>query len=310
MSKLSDVYLIYNPKDDVSLERVINTPKRGIGPKVLEKLNYASRERNISLFEAIEEGKELVFKNMILSLIEDSKNMSLTELIDSVLEKSGMRRELETGILEDEIRLENLEEFKSISTNFEANGIYDLGEFLENIALVSDVGQYKEVENGVNVMTLHSAKGLEFDIVFIPGMEEGIFPHFRSFESGEELEEERRLCYVGITRSKKELYLLNTNSRMLFGKINRNIPSRFIDEISPDLIESNLKEVRKVNFIDSQYEEGLNEDLKTGDNVIHDKFGEGVVVNIDGSIATIAFRHGVGIKSLASNHKSLKKICK
>ena len=307
---ISYLYLIYNPKDDVSLERVINTPKRGIGPKVLEKLNYASRERNISLFEAIEEGKELVFKNMILSLVEDSKNMSLTELIDSVLEKSGMRRELETGILEDEIRLENLEEFKSISTNFEANGIYDLGEFLENIALVSDVGQYKEVENGVNVMTLHSAKGLEFDIVFIPGMEEGIFPHFRSFESGEELEEERRLCYVGITRSKKELYLLNTNSRMLFGKINRNIPSRFIDEISPDLIESNLKEVRKVNFIDSQYEEGLNEDLKTGDNVIHDKFGEGVVVNIDGSIATIAFRHGVGIRSLASNHKSLKKICK
>lgn len=304
---ISYLYLIYNKNDDVSLLRVINTPKRGIGPKVIEKLEKISNQKNISLFDSIEEGKELVFQNMILSLIEESKNISLTELVDLVLDKSGLRRELENGNDIEKSKLENLEEFKSITKNFEENGIYNLGEFLESIALVSDMGQYKNVNNGVNAMTLHSAKGLEFDIVFLPGMEEGIFPHFRSFEKIEELEEERRLCYVGITRARKELYLLNTNARTLYGKTNRAIPSRFIDEITPDLLESNINEVNKISFINNQYEEGRNENLKIGDNVIHDKFGEGVVVNIDGTIATIAFRHGVGIKSLASNHKALKK---
>ena len=301
------LYLIYNKNDDVSLTRVINTPKRGIGPKVLEKLGKISNQKNISLFDSISEGKELVFKNMINSLIEDSKNMSLTDLIDSVLSKTGMRKELEEGNDIEKSKLENLEEFKSITKNFEENEIYNLGEFLENIALVSDMGQYKEVKDGVNVMTLHSAKGLEFNIVFLPGMEEGIFPHFRSFEKPEELEEERRLCYVGITRARKELYLLNTSTRTLYGKTNRTIPSRFIEEITPSLLETNINEVNKISFVSNQYEEGRNEDIKTGDNVVHDKFGEGVVVNIDGIIATIAFKHGVGIRSLAANHKALHK---
>ena len=305
---ISYLNLIYNENDDVSLVRVINTPKRGIGPKVIEKLEKISNVENVSLFEAISEGKELLFKEMILSLKEASKDLSLTSFIDLVLEKTGMKKELEENAsMENEIRLENLEEFKSITKTFEEKGIYTLGEFLDNIALVSDMGQYKEVSNGVNVMTLHSAKGLEFDIVFLPGMEEGVFPHFRSFESEEEIEEERRLCYVGITRAKKELYLLNASSRLLFGKINRNIPSRFIDEISSDLIESETKEVFKVTLTKNMYEDGSEKNIKPGDNVIHDKFGEGVVIKIEKDLATIAFRHGVGIKMLSINHKALKK---
>ena len=161
------------------------------------------------MFDAIESGKELEFKKLILELQEDAKTLSLSELIEDVLVKSGLRREYELDkSLESDSKIENLNEFKSVAVAFEESGIYDLSTFLENILLVSDEGQYKENKENINLMTLHSAKGLEFKVVFILGMEEGIFPHSRSFESASELEEERRLCYVGITRAKKILYLL------------------------------------------------------------------------------------------------------
>lgn len=299
--------LIYNKDDSISLERVINVPKRGIGIKSVENLRNKSVSMNTSMFDAIESGKELEFKNIVLDLIEDSKNMSLPELVNQVLEKSGIKKELKTNYsLENDIRLENLEEFKSITVNFEEKGIYNLGDFLESIALVSDIGQYKDVTNAVNLMTIHSAKGLEFDVVFILGMEEGIFPHIRSFESENEMEEERRLAYVGITRAKKILYILNSKKRLLFGKTNVNMPSRFINEIDDEFIESN--ELKENNNI---YDEMYNEEaviLNVGDHVNHDIFGEGVVIFLDGSIAKIAFSHKYGIKQIAINHKSLKKL--
>ena len=302
------LHLIYNTNDDVSLERVINVPKRGIGLKTLERLRTESNISDVSMFETISSGKDLEFKNLILDLKEESKNTNLSGLVDLILDKTGMRSELEeSDTLESQIRLENLEEFKSITLSFEEKGIYNLEEFLENISLVSDMREYKEVEDGVSLMTLHSAKGLEFNDVFLVGLEEGIFPHMRSMESESELEEERRLCYVGITRAKKHLYLLNTRHRTLFGKSSSNIPSRFIGEISSDLIESNIVENKTIKT-GEMYESGRNDDLNVGDRVRHERYGDGVVVKIDGSLATIAFGFKDGIKQLAKNHKSLKKI--
>ena len=302
------LHLIYNNSDDASLERVINVPKRGIGLKTIENLRNFAKVEDISMFEAILSGKELEFKKIILDLIEESKNTNLSGLIDLILDKTGMRKELtESNTLESEIRLENLEEFKSVALAFEERGIFSLEEFLENISLVSDMNDYKSVENGVNLMTLHSAKGLEFDTVFLVGLEEGIFPHMRSFENESELEEERRLMYVGITRAKKNLYLLNTKRRTLFGKTTQNIPSRFIDEIDPELIESNIVKEKHIDT-NEMYESGRNDDLMVGDRIIHDKYGEGVVVKVDGGLATIAFGFKDGIKQLAKNHKSIKKL--
>ncbi len=300
--------LIYNPKDNESLERIINVPKRKIGNKTIEKIREKANDAGISMFEAIKDGSALDFKNLILKLIDESKKLNLSDLIDQILNLSGMKNELETmGDLDSEIRLENLEEFKSIALAFEERGIYSLEEFLENIALVSDFGQYKEVDDCVNVMTLHSAKGLEFDVVFLTGMEENVFPHFRSMDNEDELEEERRLCYVGITRAKEKLYLLNAKKRTLFGRTDMNSPSRFVQEITPDLLDSSEVNVNAVVSND-MYDEERNSELKVGDKVKHTKYGYGIVVQIEGSIASIAFNHNVGVVKIMKTHKSLEKV--
>ncbi len=302
--------LIYNTNDSVSLERVINTPKRGIGTKTIDTIREKANMNDISLFDAIDSGKELEFKKLILELIEDSKTMNLSDLIEDVLVKTGLRREYELDkSIESDTKVENLNEFKSLAVNFEDNGIYDLSTFLENIMLVSDKGQYAEDDNNVNIMTLHSAKGLEFNIVFILGMEEGIFPHSRSFELAKELEEERRLCYVGITRAKKKLYLLSARTRTLYGRTSGTIESRFIKEIDPTLINIKNESVKKDENkkVSNMYSNKTVDGLKAGDTVIHTIFGEGVIIKISGDIATIAFKYGVGIKSIAANHKYLSK---
>ena len=302
--------LIYNTNDSVSLERVINTPKRGIGTKTIDNIRDKANMNDISLFDAIDSGKELEFKKLILELIEDSKTMNLSDLIEDVLVKTGLRREYELDkSIESDTKVENLNEFKSLAVNFEDNGIYDLSTFLENIMLVSDKGQYAEDDHNVNIMTLHSAKGLEFNIVFILGMEEGIFPHSRSFESAKELEEERRLCYVGITRAKKKLYLLSARTRTLYGRTSGTIESRFIKEIDSSLMNIKNESVKKNENkkVGNMYSDKSVDGLKAGDTVVHTIFGEGVIVKISGGIATIAFKYGVGIKSIAANHKYLSK---
>ena len=307
---ISYMHLIYNNNDDASLERVINVPRRGIGSKTIERLRSEASISDKSMFEVVSSGKELGFKNLIIDLTNESKNTDLVGLVDVILDKTGIRKELEEkNDLESEIRLENLNEFKSIALAFQEKGIFSLEEFLENISLVSDKNEYKEVDDGINLMTLHSAKGLEFNDVFLVGMEEGIFPHNRSFESESELEEERRLCYVGITRAKDHLWLMNAKKRTLFGQVSMNFPSRFIKEINSDLIDKEESVSLKNNsYIGNMYERDLNDDLKVGDKVVHDKFGEGVVVKIDGSVATIAFGYMYGIKNLAKNHKSIKRV--
>ena len=307
---ISYMHLIYNNNDDASLERVINVPRRGIGSKTIERLRSEASISDKSMFEVVNSGKELGFKNLIIDLTNESKNTDLVGLVDVILDKTVIRKELEEkNDLESEIRLENLNEFKSIALAFQEKGIFSLEEFLENISLVSDKNEYKEVDDGINLMTLHSAKGLEFNDVFLVGMEEGIFPHNRSFESESELEEERRLCYVGITRAKEHLWLMNAKKRTLFGQVSMNFPSRFIKEINSDLIDKEESVSLKNNsYIGNMYERDLNDDLKVGDKVVHDKFGEGIVVKIDGSVATIAFGYMYGIKNLAKNHKSIKRV--
>ena len=300
--------LIYNPCDSVSLERIINVPKRGIGAKSIENLRKKATENNISMFDAIDSGKELEFKKMILKLQEFSLNGNLSDLIEEILSTTGLRMEYEINkSLENEAKVENLNEFKTVALMFEESGIYDLQTFLENIALVSDRGQYNNDGDEVSIMTLHSAKGLEFNVVFLLGMEEGLFPHNRSFNSLSNLEEERRLCYVGITRAKEKLYLLSARQRTIFGKTSGTIESRFIREINGDLINkiSSVKEHEEKRVVGNMY--NSSSEIKTGDNVIHTVFGEGVVVNISGGIATIAFKKGIGVKSIAANHKYLTK---
>ena len=305
--------LIHNSKDNVSLLRVINTPKRGIGLKTIENLTTKADEEGISIFEAIDKGKELEFKNLIERLKEVSEELTLTELIDKVLDATGMKKELEDeGTLESEVRLENLEEFKSITKSFEEReGLVSLEEFLLEISLISDVEEYKNDPNRISLMTVHSVKGLEFNHVFVVGLEEGIFPHMNSLMESSDIEEERRLCYVAITRAKDDLHFVNARRRTLFGKEQINPVSRFISEIEPDLLETNVKEElskpeEKIEVGEMFREEEV--DYKVGDFVYHETFGTGKVVEVTNTLVSVAFKHPYGIKKLMKNHKKLSKV--
>ena len=305
--------LIHNSKDNVSLLRVINTPKRGIGLKTIENLTERADLEGISMYDAITSGKELEFKNTIEKLKAISSDLTLTELIDKVLDASGLRAELEAEkTLEAEVRLENLEEFKSITKSFEEReGLISLEEFLLEISLISDVEEYKDDPNRISLMTVHSVKGLEFNHVFVVGMEEGIFPHMNSLMENSELEEERRLCYVAITRAKDDLHLVNARRRTLFGKEQINPVSRFLGEISSDLIETNVKDdlpqkVEKIEDKDIFREEEV--DYQVGDYVYHESFGTGRVVEVTNTLVSVAFKHPHGIKKLMKNHKKLSKV--
>lgn len=304
---ISYLKLIYNQNDDVSLMRVINVPKRQIGPKTIENLAVKAATNGTSMYEAIDSGKELEFKKIIENIKKQSEDISLTDLVDLILKESGMKRELENEkTLEAEVRLENLEEFKSITKNFEENnGIISLEEFLMEISLVSDIEEHKNNTDVVTLMTIHSAKGLEFNHVFIIGLEEGIFPHTNCMDSADEIEEERRLCYVAVTRAKQTLTLVNAKRRMLYGNTNTNPPSRFIEEIDKKYLDSDVKEeapkIKRTDMIDEDAT------YSVGDKVIHDKYGEGIIVAV-GSILTIAFSHKYGIIKIMKGHKSIRKV--
>ena len=210
--------LIYNKDDDVSLMRIINVPRRKIGKMTIDKLREKANDLKVSLYDAIDSGKELEFKNLIEELRSQKDEMTLANFIQLVLDKTNLIKELESeNTIEAETRIENLNEFKTIAIQFEENyGIISLEDFLNEISLVADITEYKN-NDGITLMTVHSAKGLEFDNVFIVGLEESIFPHMNSFDSNEQLEEERRLCYVAITRAKKRLWLVNAEVRIIYG---------------------------------------------------------------------------------------------
>ena len=304
---LAYLKLIYNKDDDVSLSRIINVPRRKIGKTTLDKLKEKANNLNISLFDAIDSGKELEFKNLILELNSGKDEMSLSNFISLVLDKTGLIKELESeNTIEAETRIENLKEFKTIAIQFEENyGIISLEDFLNEISLVADITEYKD-NDGITLMTIHSAKGLEFDNVFIVGLEESIFPHLNSFDSSEQLEEERRLCYVAITRARKNLWLVNAEVRLIYGNKVKNPESRFINEISDELLaKDKVFEEKKINIsenVDTTIE------YKIGEHIYFDMYGKGVIVGIKDKILTVAFKHPYGIKLLMKGHKKIRKV--
>lgn len=310
---LAYLKLIANPSDDVSLERVINEPKRKIGDKTIENLREKARSLNISMFEAIDSGKELEFKNLILNLIEISKDTSITGLIDKTLELSKMKETYENDkSLESDIRLENLMEFRSVSETYEKEtGNVNLSDFLMEVSLVSDAAEYSADADAVTLMTVHSAKGLEFKVVFIIGLEENIMPISKALYDDEELEEERRLMYVAITRAKEKLYLLNAGRRMLYGNMQMNPPSRFISEISDNLLDKeetkNEMHLLKTKLLYSD-DNTSGEEFKNGDIVTHLTFGKGVVVSVDDKFIIIAFHQRFGVKKFLKNYKGIRKV--
>lgn len=254
---ISYLNLIANPSDNISYERVINEPKRGVGPGTLEKIRDFASSQEMSLLDASAnillspvKGKAAQavydFANMLLDLRERLDDFTVTELVETVLEKTGYSAALAAqATLESQARIENIEEFLSVTKNFDESpdnpadesGLDKLSRFLNDLALIADTDDGDTESSEVTLMTLHAAKGLEFPVVFLVGMEENVFPLSRASEDEDELEEERRLAYVGITRAEKILYLTNANSRMLYGKTNYNQPTRFLREISSDLLD-------------------------------------------------------------------------
>jgi len=253
---ISYLNLIANPSDNISYERVVNEPKRGVGPGTVEKIRDFASSQEISLLDASAnimlspvKGKAAQavyeFANLILDLRDRLDDYSLTELVELVLKKTGYSAALAAqATLESQARIENIEEFLSVTKNFDENtdnpadesGLDKLSRFLNDLALIADTDDGDQESSEVTLMTLHAAKGLEFPVVFLVGMEENVFPLSRASEDEDELEEERRLAYVGITRTEKILYLTNANSRLLYGRTNYNQPTRFLREISSDLL--------------------------------------------------------------------------
>lgn len=307
---ISYLKVVYNTNDDINLTRVINVPRRGIGEKTITSLINRANDNGISMYDAITFGsKEYQFKKTIEEIKRESVNKTLTELIDIVLDKSGMLKALEAEkTFEADTRIENLEEFKSITKNFEEEqGIVSLEDFLNEITLVSDVEEHKDDDNKVILMTMHASKGLEFNEVFISGFEEKIFPSERSCYRQEDIEEERRLCYVAITRAKKKLYIINAMKRRLYGLDNYNRPSRFLDEIDENYIERDHGDLNNI-YNNRNDEEIYNTKFNVGDKVKQDKYGEGIVVAKDKNFIDIAFSYPIGIKKFINGHKSIKHI--
>ncbi|KOR76343.1 DNA helicase PcrA [Paenibacillus solani] len=282
---LAYLRLISNPDDDISLTRIINVPKRSIGDTTVGKLAAAAAERGISIFRVLEIVDDLGFAgrtrnalvsfyDMIAALSRMVEFLSVTELTEKMLEMSEYRIELHNeNTIESRSRLENIDEFLSVTQEFEKNNEdKSLVSFLTDLALIADIDSMNDDEedrdDAVVLMTMHSAKGLEFPVVFIIGMEEGVFPHSRTFMDNEELEEERRLAYVGITRAEKQLFLSCARMRTLFGRTTANQPSRFLDEIP--------------------------EELKEDTQMAHDRYRRGGGSSVGGSYAGRGFNGGGG----------------
>jgi len=330
--------LIHNPQDNVSLTRIINVPARGIGPRTLSQLQSWAKAHDTSLFEALKQvshpdsvgtkqalSPRIVqalagFDALISELTAQSHELSLSDLVNEILKHTRYREYIldkEGG----EEKWENIMELKSVAGEYdELDPEGALVAFLEKVSLVSDIDEMDEKADAVTLITLHQAKGLEFPAVFIVGLEEGILPHRKSFDDPEQMEEERRLCYVGITRAKKRLYLLRSYRRSLFGGSTANPPSRFLQDISPHLIrprglwEESPTPVASLDFNrDSQPSpQPLNTlTLKIGDHVCHNKFGPGIVMNCnptrDDQELTVAFEE-VGVKKLLASLAPLEKI--
>ncbi|MDM7466145.1 DNA helicase PcrA [Staphylococcus warneri] len=337
---LSYLRVIANSNDDISLQRIINVPKRGVGPSSVEKIQTYAVQNNISMFDALGEvdfiglSKKvtqecIAFYEMIQNLIKEQEFLEISEIVEEVLVKSGYRDMLDREqTLESRSRLENLDEFMSVPKDYEENTPLEeqsLINFLTDLSLVADIDE-ADTESGVTLMTMHSAKGLEFPIVFIMGMEESLFPHIRAIKSDDdhEMEEERRICYVAITRAEETLYITNATTRMLFGRSQSNMPSRFLKEIPEDLMESHsgskrqtiqpkAKPTQKRGFskrTTSSKKQVTSSDWKVGDKVTHKAWGEGMVSNVNeknGSVELDIIFKSEGPKRLLAQFAPIEK---
>ena len=252
------LWVIENPADELRLRRIINVPARKIGDKSVETAMQLAVENGVTLYDVVCHASEYPalsrgaaamekFGEMMENLRRLREFVSLSELYDELLDKSGYIRALQLkGGPEEEGRIEHIEELKSYIVDYEEkNENPTLGDFLENMALYTDADQSGEDEDAVVMMTMHAAKGLEFPVVFLAGMEDGLFPGFRAMENTEDMEEERRLCYVAVTRAKEQLYLTCAERRLLYGRTQYAHPSRFIDEMPEELLDSNIVESRR-----------------------------------------------------------------
>ena len=309
---LAYLRVLYNPFDDLSLLRIINVPKRSIGATTVAKLQDYAREKGTSLFMTLTQlhlidsikgkTKEKLeeFGILIFTLVSEMENRTVLDILESILDRTGYLAQLEESTdPQDQARAENIGELLSVAKDFQdTNPSGTVEDFLEQVALVNDVDSFEQEEAKVTLMTLHAAKGLEFPIVFLCGLEEGLFPHSRTLMNPEEIEEERRLAYVGITRAEKELYISNATTRTVFGRTSSYLPSRFIDEIPEELVDG-LRAKRKVpDDIKRHVPQHMsvtsrpvtkpivrNEviaDWKVGDTAIHSKWGNGKVINVTG----------------------------
>jgi len=323
--------LVRNPHDNVSLRRIINVPARGIGSGTVGKLQAWAKDNNVSLYDASNqaaEGKTVSprvaaalagFTALINKLAVKGHELNLAELLDWILELTGYKGYI-LGKESAEERWENVMELRSVASEYNGLSPEDaLDAFLEKVSLVSDIDELDEKADAVTLTTLHQAKGLEFPVVFIVGMEEGLLPHFKSFDDPTQMEEERRLCYVGVTRAKQRVYLVHAFRRSLRGSSTVNKPSRFLDDIPRHLIsggdwwqgeESQIAEAM-YSWNKAPAPSFITPELKVGDNVRHAQFGDGVVVGCqpikDDEEIVVAFR-GAGIKKLLLSFAKLEKV--
>ncbi|MDD7290246.1 MAG: DNA helicase PcrA [Veillonella caviae] len=338
---LAYLRVLYNPFDDLSLLRIINVPKRSIGATTVSKLQDYARTNGTSLFMTLTQlhlvdsikgkTKEKLeeFGILIFTLVAEMDDKSVLDILEAILDRTGYLAQLEESTdPQDQARAENIGELLSVAKDFQdTNPTGTVEDFLEQVALVNDVDSFEQEESKVTLMTLHAAKGLEFPIVFLCGLEEGLFPHSRTLMNPEEIEEERRLAYVGITRAEKELFISNATTRTVFGRTSAYLPSRFIDEIPSELIDG-LRAKRKVpDDIKRHVPQHMsvtsrpvtkpiirNEviaDWKIGDTALHSKWGNGKVVGVDGQGAgmklTIEFPTQ-GVRVVMAKFAPVKKV--
>lgn len=321
---LSYLTFLKNPKDIVAFERIINVPPRGIGKSTMDRAVEFSIHGDLNLYDTCRQAEKIPglqlarvnslknFARTIESLQDAAARLPLDHLIDALLVDTGYKEVLLDGTEEGESRYENIQELKTVAKRYR-----DIEAFLENVALVSDVDSYDEDANVVTLMTLHAAKGLEFKHVYLVGLEEGILPHTQSLLSQEEIDEERRLLYVGMTRARSTLNLLFATFRTLYGKPLVNGISRFLQEIPEGLIEKSLSEHARVfsraseprvvsddgEFVDEVFENPFH----VGDVVFHATFGRGKVVSLDDDTVEVTFDAG-GSRELSVAHAPLKKL--
>jgi DNA helicase-2/ATP-dependent DNA helicase PcrA len=316
---LAYLRLIFNEYDNTSFERVVNVPRRGIGKKTLAEISHYASEKNLSYLQAVMGGESATFGSgptefgkIMADLVQASKTKHLVDFINYLLERTGYMKMLDDGTLENQTRIENIKELITVASAYDhRDPLEGLESFLDDVSLLEGMSQGEQKVDGVTLMTIHSAKGLEFRHVYVVGMEENLFPHSNTLFNEDELEEERRLAYVAITRAKEQLHLVHTDSRKYFGSIHTNPPSRFLTDIDEELIDLISPRGQLGGYSSNaehteMFSENIN--LEEGQKVKHEYFGIGTVKYIDDELIEVDFGSVYGVKELMLEYARLEKV--